>query len=213
MAMRVSGTSKFWLLAPFLDPMIEDKRAEFLDALAEKLKMPVDELETKLCDTAFVQDLVVNKNSKLKQAYSAVAKDLNITSLCLYSGPARSTQGEECRLWCHYGQWHSDEHGRIAWLGTGDAALKQKSRRTAFLDHYGQLLGEVATLTMPHHGSDHNFHPELLSAIGPSFCVVAADKYSTWNRSEEHTSELQSLMRTSYAVFCLKKKTKHQTAP
>src|SRR3546814_3975889 len=27
------------------------------------------------------------------------------------------------------------------------------------------------------------------------------------DRSEEHTSELQSLMRTSYAVFCLKKKT------
>src|SRR3546814_2613643 len=31
-------------------------------------------------------------------------------------------------------------------------------------------------------------------------------------RSEEHTSELQSLMRISYAVFCLKKKTTHQTA-
>src|SRR3546814_12115305 len=30
-------------------------------------------------------------------------------------------------------------------------------------------------------------------------------------RSEEHTSELQSLMRISYAVFCLKKKTKTQT--
>src|SRR3546814_2988101 len=28
-------------------------------------------------------------------------------------------------------------------------------------------------------------------------------------RSEEHTSELQSLMRTSYAVFCLKKKQQH----
>src|SRR3546814_4391865 len=28
-------------------------------------------------------------------------------------------------------------------------------------------------------------------------------------RSEEHTSELQSLMRTSYAVFCLKNKTNH----
>src|SRR3546814_2496068 len=28
-----------------------------------------------------------------------------------------------------------------------------------------------------------------------------------YNRSEEHTSELQSLMRISYAVFCLKKKT------
>src|SRR3546814_4632340 len=30
------------------------------------------------------------------------------------------------------------------------------------------------------------------------------------NRSEEHTSELQSLMRISYAVFCLKKKKNHQ---
>src|SRR3546814_1095559 len=29
-----------------------------------------------------------------------------------------------------------------------------------------------------------------------------------WSRSEEHTSELQSLMRISYAVFCLKKKKK-----
>src|SRR3546814_4466426 len=34
-------------------------------------------------------------------------------------------------------------------------------------------------------------------------CSIGAMK-----RSEEHTSELQSLMRTSYAVFCLKKKTK-----
>src|SRR3546814_1576419 len=30
-------------------------------------------------------------------------------------------------------------------------------------------------------------------------------------RSEEHTSELQSLMRISYALFCLKKKNKHNT--
>src|SRR3546814_10284983 len=33
----------------------------------------------------------------------------------------------------------------------------------------------------------------------------------TANRSEEHTSELQSLMRTSYAVFCLKKKQNKKT--
>src|SRR3546814_8902262 len=37
---------------------------------------------------------------------------------------------------------------------------------------------------------------------------------TSWQRSEEHTSELQSLMRISYAVFCLKKKknkTSHTT--
>src|SRR3546814_2401141 len=34
-----------------------------------------------------------------------------------------------------------------------------------------------------------------------------------YHRSEEHTSELQSLMRISYAVFCLKKKKNHQLKP
>src|SRR3546814_3943373 len=39
----------------------------------------------------------------------------------------------------------------------------------------------------------------------------AADRLmAPWRRSEEQTSELQSLMRISYAVFCLKKKKKHQ---
>src|SRR3546814_9517741 len=37
-----------------------------------------------------------------------------------------------------------------------------------------------------------------------AFCLILAVKLD--ERSEEHTSELQSLMRISYAVFCLKKK-------
>src|SRR3546814_2119835 len=36
---------------------------------------------------------------------------------------------------------------------------------------------------------------------------TSAKERMTLDRSEEHTSELQSLMRISYAVFCLKKKT------
>src|SRR3546814_4473521 len=36
-------------------------------------------------------------------------------------------------------------------------------------------------------------------------------KLDDQQRSEEHTSELQSLMRISYAVFCLKKKNQHNT--
>src|SRR3546814_5328089 len=40
-------------------------------------------------------------------------------------------------------------------------------------------------------------------------CItIAALATVFWVRSEEHTSELQSLMRTSYAVFCLKKKSR-----
>src|SRR3546814_8449758 len=47
------------------------------------------------------------------------------------------------------------------------------------------------------------------AGIDTVFCcseVIAA--FLTGTGSEEHTSELQSLMRISYAVFCLKKKTK-----
>src|SRR3546814_7519032 len=40
----------------------------------------------------------------------------------------------------------------------------------------------------------------MLTEVGSARCLVG--------RSEEHTSELQSLMRISYAVFCLKKKKK-----
>src|SRR3546814_9886006 len=39
--------------------------------------------------------------------------------------------------------------------------------------------------------------------------TLAGITAASGTRSEEHTSELQSLMRISYAVFCLKKKTKH----
>src|SRR3546814_6242004 len=40
---------------------------------------------------------------------------------------------------------------------------------------------------------------------------INADLRADGLRSEEHTSELQSLMRISYAVFCLKKKKKQNT--
>src|SRR3546814_6839686 len=48
-------------------------------------------------------------------------------------------------------------------------------------------------------------------SIGSSFADEPLTKLGFWadwtvTRSEEHTSELQSLMRISYAVFCLKKK-------
>src|SRR3546814_6218059 len=46
--------------------------------------------------------------------------------------------------------------------------------------------------------------------------IEGSAKSSLSRRSEEHTSELQSLMRISYAVFCLKKKkyqTKQHTSP
>src|SRR3546814_10196042 len=54
-------------------------------------------------------------------------------------------------------------------------------------------------------------HPDGGSRNGGSFGAQYARAEGNRNRSEEHTSELQSLMRISYAVFCLKKKNKIST--
>src|SRR3546814_12596228 len=53
-------------------------------------------------------------------------------------------------------------------------------------------------------------------AVLPGISEVGEDSSDArsggpFQRSEEHTSELQSLMRISYAVFCLKKKIKQET--
>src|SRR3546814_1583453 len=51
------------------------------------------------------------------------------------------------------------------------------------------------------------FAAPVLSCCGAVKCPSAGAA----DRSEEHTSELQSLMRISYAVFCLKKKTQQSS--
>src|SRR3546814_5880455 len=58
-------------------------------------------------------------------------------------------------------------------------------------------------------GFPHRRHKSTTDALvgaasAASFCFHLSERKA--RRSEEHTSELQSLMRISYAVFCLKKK-------
>src|SRR3546814_9549553 len=59
-------------------------------------------------------------------------------------------------------------------------------------DMHSCITGAIGALRGPKHGGANEVAMDIISRY----------------RSEEHTSELQSLMRISYAVFCLKKKTK-----
>src|SRR3546814_4668352 len=54
--------------------------------------------------------------------------------------------------------------------------------------------------------------PDVGAGLPEPVAALAMKNWAVGLRSEEHTSELQSLMRISYAVFCLKKKKeKHET--
>src|SRR3546814_8138606 len=79
-------------------------------------------------------------------------------------------------------------------------------RRSARTCDAAQLLHFLFEL------GDLLFHRRELSTMcgsrGLNRAHLLADRL--FRRSEEHTSELQSLMRISYAVFCLKKTNKHE---
>src|SRR3546814_4463124 len=68
--------------------------------------------------------------------------------------------------------------------------------------------GAAPNLPVPNPGPDGQF-ATVNSGIGPQETIwhlrAALNVAALACRSEEHTSELQSLMRISYAVFCLKK--------
>src|SRR3546814_1367565 len=75
----------------------------------------------------------------------------------------------------------------------------------------GTAMAQIKQALVPDIG-DYSDVPviELLVQVGDR---VSKDQGLATLRSEEHTSELQSLMRISYAVFCLKKKTKSNEIP
>src|SRR3546814_6479295 len=92
--------------------------------------------------------------------------------------------------------------------GRGGLLVQTVVRRAA---RHTRLPGPRASLSH-RHSRRHpgaGCKPEIASSA-----IQDPDRHAVreWRRSEEHTSELQSLMRISYAVFCLKKKkTKNKT--
>src|SRR3546814_1986598 len=80
------------------------------------------------------------------------------------------------------------------WSGT-IGSYQYRTSRSPWAGAAAELVGDVADVSPAHH------QPRPTPATSTSSATPART-----NRSEEHTSELQSLMRNSYAVFCLKKK-------
>src|SRR3546814_2037567 len=71
-----------------------------------------------------------------------------------------------------------------------------------------KVLSTISIIATPSTPSAHWKRPNRSARSTNCHCAPPMSKFAH-SRSEEHTSELQSLMRISYAVFCLKKKKQH----
>src|SRR3546814_2089590 len=82
-----------------------------------------------------------------------------------------------------------------------------RSTRTDTLFPYTTLFRSPCPRTAPDRSDRHRYRGGDWSAWARCPAPASTDRSApSSRRSEEHTSELQSLMRISYAVFCLKKK-------
>src|SRR3546814_6262145 len=93
-------------------------------------------------------------------------------------------------------------------IGPGTACKGKDCGTPALMSAFrwnGLNLATVDKQLGRYFGTDHGV---LVLSNGELAGLQAGDVIQRIDRSEEHTSELQSLMRISYAVFCLKKKNK-----
>jgi hypothetical protein len=115
----------------------------------------------------------------------------NRVPMSLYSGPTGRVNGKS---------WEMDvlaggsfrvssrtSTNTVAWIGTGDATLNIRRIRTACQAFYRPLQRQILTLLLPHHGSRHNFHPELLN--GAKLCVASAGKPSPYKHPSRSVIE------------------------
>src|SRR3546814_10039323 len=104
-----------------------------------------------------------------------------------------------------------DNHGRATWPG-GCPGRQQYPGHLRRTDGGGQRPGGSPAVQRPCARFACSFvRPAIAGVPSQHAGHFGRRKNSCSDRSEEHTSELQSLMRISYAVFCLKKKNNEKT--
>src|SRR3546814_8249940 len=103
--------------------------------------------------------------------------------------------------------WSSD----VCSSDRGNVGLRARLREVGGLGDDGlHVLVDLLQLRLVHHvalGHDAAQALDGVTLLAHLLHLLLGAVLGGVGRSEEHTSELQSLMRISYAVFCLKKKT------
>src|SRR3546814_9027651 len=102
-------------------------------------------------------------------------------------------------------------------MSGGEGLRTSAGRIHPHVRHYtiaARIGGEEFAVLLPECDTDaaYGFAERLRAAVAAETFTPGGESQRITIRSEEHTSELQSLMSNSYAVFCLKKKQDRHTS-
>src|SRR3546814_10720437 len=105
----------------------------------------------------------------------------------------------------------ADSNGRPTDYKSVALPAELKRQRLPFTITIPQRFSPLCMLFRPsvRRATNNADRGHVFASMRPSTARLWRDRHRPGARSEEHTSELQSLMRIPYAVFCLKKTIKH----
>jgi hypothetical protein len=212
-----------WILLPYVHPADKKTRTQFRRAVARALKVRNPD-DAKLTQKLLEHLSCYEKAKVLLNLYGDYfGHGHNALSMSLYSGPSCRGAHDPRHGDQRHRKWRTRfEHWRYGfflsgppcgWLGTGDAALKQSVRREPWLRFFRPFASDVLIMTLPHHGSAHNFHADILAYDGMKVALattverrqrvshmrktldlVEAHKISTWIVDDKH--------HHGFNVFC-----------
>jgi hypothetical protein len=170
-----AATEVDWILAPYAHRLTEKQ----LSAFRVSLQKAFGTSALKATQTAAT---TIAGRQKLRECYDHISQDHNLVSMSLYMGPRTPWPPSSARPIESYATSlkHYFPIAAPGWMGTGDANLARTRRRLAWTNYYGKVLDAVGVYVLPHHGSAHNFHIDVVRRmphLGVAIATAGPNSY------------------------------------
>lgn len=166
-----------WRLKPYVRKAENRAKEDFSLCAELLLGWPPNSFRERMRNAATRRHVVLRHKYLLARVYRHAFKDKNLTSLCLYSGPLDPENSGAISV---EPALPPAPETKVAWLGTGDAHLKDYDSIYEFERHFLDQLPYVSTFVLPHHGSIHNSAPDHLVSEAENWVVSTDPIHRKW---------------------------------